>query len=299
MRRRTAALLLLLWAELLAAADVEFPLLQAFAWFPYGENGTPAPGRVGLDLRLSHSNLFSYHRDHGYFHDMELTSAVAAVRVGLSRRLAAELYLNARRSGGGFLDRGIERFHQLFGMPGAGRPLFPRNAFRYLYAGAFDLSSGRLAALPPVVALLAELTRTPRLWLRGRVAVGVPLAAVPGYAAGRAFLQAGVLGGWQEGPWRAEYSQYVALVGRPAWLGPERIRRLAWLGEARLGWRGVRAGFLWRTSTLTRHEMAHPALLVSLGCLVHRRLEIGVTEDLPPFDTSPDIGFYLRLRLGD
>jgi hypothetical protein len=109
------------------------PLLNLPACSP-----DPLPaGRTEVRVDADLGNDFSWEAGPGgrqtdlrYFIDGEHGTAAVTMRHGLGGRWTVGLRAPVRWRGGGFLDSIIEPFHNVFGFPDNGRPLFPENQLR-------------------------------------------------------------------------------------------------------------------------------------------------------------------------
>ncbi len=81
------AILVLMPAGLLRATDVEFPLVQSLAIFPYNDHHLLEKGDFSLSLSIANSNIYTYDVPRTNINDMELLSQTLSLRYGLGDRL--------------------------------------------------------------------------------------------------------------------------------------------------------------------------------------------------------------------
>ena len=288
--------LLLALALTVSAREVEFPLLQSISYFPYSDNSLLKKGELAGTVEMYYSNIFSFNLERPVFNDFEVFSATLGVRFGLWTGGTLELYCRQAVILGGILDRFIEDFHRTFHLPDDNRPEFPRNAVHYRYRDDFLYTGKQSGTSPLVLAFLKELYQTPVFSLKTRLAVGLPLAKKPGFSSDKAFLSVGLVIKYQRRRFSLELSNYLNLFKQPSWLADEDIRSSLFFSnlEANLG-RFI-LGFNFRTSVFKGGDIAHNAYQTYFGYKITRYLEFGFLEDFSPFDTTPDISVYLRVK---
>ena len=115
----------------------EFLLAQSTLSLPPLPARVPAGGRTDLRLDGDWGNDFGIEADPGgrlenlvFFVDGEHRTAALTVRHGFGRGWAAGLRVPVHWRGGGTLDSVIDPFHEIFGFPDSGRPLYDRNRLR-------------------------------------------------------------------------------------------------------------------------------------------------------------------------
>lgn len=291
-------LILLLFCAALSAADPGFPLVQSLASFPFDEEALPLErGRVASTLTLSAGNVFMFSDDGSTTSDLETLEVILALRLGISRSLCLEIYSRWSGIHGGWMDGLIENFHDAFGLPDNGRPIFPRDQVDYRLQDRFSLDRAQGVTGPFTAALTANLNRDRALSLGGRLGVQVSPAGAPGLLSGRPVLIAGGWLHWKRGKWMLGLSGHLAFFNPPAWLDDLAIHPRIFLAEAwaRLGW--FRAGLIHRTSPYRSGDQAHAGWQILLGVRLMRGVELRFQEDLAPFDSTPDVRFSIRLRL--
>ena len=123
----------------LLATRTQNPMfLQFFRFRPVGAP-PPAAGRGSLELTSEYTSYFRIDGetfDHFAALDGEVWRNVLRGRLGLGRSVALTIEVPALYAGGGFLDRYIEDYHDLFGFNQEGRDRNPDN--RYLFALVAD-----------------------------------------------------------------------------------------------------------------------------------------------------------------
>ncbi len=298
-RRWWLSPLALIWgAATLFAVDPEYPLFQSLATFPFPEQRETLRQGWEVGVRFAYANVFTRSYLDESISDFEIASLTLTGRKALTRRLTAEWALRFQATGGGFLDQPIEAFHRLLGYPVAGRDLYPKNRVHYRYLDRFDQTGETIGMAAPVLALSYRLIDKPGWDLVARVGGGLPWHSRPGFSSGRGFLLAGLVGGYGTGPFRLELSGHAAWFSPPSWLNRSDLRGQMFLLEPRLTYRQLSIALAVRTSPFRTGDLSSNGYLVSLGWRVSRRIEIGLTEDLSPYDTTPDVGLFLKWQIG-
>jgi hypothetical protein len=289
------AVLMTFWWTV-TAREVEFPLIQSITYFPYSDNSVLMKGEFSGSVELYHSNIFSFNQQRTVLNDFEVFSATLSLRYGLWKGGTLELYFHHAWLMGGFLDRFIEDFHRTFGLPDDDRPDFPRNAVHYKFLDDFFYLDNQSVASPLVVALLKELYHTPVFSLKTRLALGVPLVKKPGLSSDKAFLTAGLLLRYHKKRFSLELANYLSFFKQPSWLADADLRSSLFYSnlEANLG-RFI-LGFNFRTSPFKEEHLEQKAYQIYLGYKITRRLDFIFLEDFAPFDTTPDVSFYIRVK---
>jgi len=262
-------------------------------------------GRFSVELHGSLASSYGEHAkgDEAIILDGETAGLTGRWAYGLGDGWEVEAEMSWRRHSGGFLDRWIEDWHDLWGLPDGGRPEAPRDRIEYRYRGpqtrflvqepASGLSNLHLAAV-------REMGRSDNAALSIRTGVRLGIAD-----------EDRLLGGGDD--------FYVSINATGA---SASLRGLVW--HAQLGW--LRAGKLrilgamqrrnpwfasvgaewpvWRALTVKAQVDAHApiahsaltelgsvALLLTLGATwaisPELDLEFGFSEDLAPH-TGPD-----------
>lgn len=289
-----ALTLLFLAVGMLPANDLEFPLIQSFAYFPFTTTRALPRHAWSVDLSSAYSNIFAYDFDRTAISDMECFSTVVGVRHGFSATLTGEAYFRFSQINGGRLDHFIENFHEAFGLPVAGRDQFPRNQVNYSYFDRFSYTGNQAALSPLVVGVLKEFPLRGSCSLAARLALGIPLQTKPGFSNGKPFVTAGLAAGIHRRRFSLEASGYLSWFNKPGWLGERPCRTHMFFSEVKMTWGHLVTGMNFRTSPLRQGDLASTGCLAFIGARIGKRLELGVTEDFGAYDTSPDVGFYLR-----
>jgi hypothetical protein len=296
--RKTGTALFILCLILLVCGlrgDVEFPLVQSLAFFPFSDNRDLNRREMDLGLKIDYSNVYSLDFNQYGVNDFEMTGLVLSCRYGLLDGLTLELYYRYVGIFGGFLDGGIEAFHDFFNLPAARRDYYEANSVNYFYRSFFDYNHSTGIGSPLVLSVLKSLAGNPHLKVSGRLFLGIPLYSKPGLVSDRIFGGAGVVGLFTKGHFRAESSLHMSFLGQPEWLAAEELRSFVILFNLELGFRGLRAGLNVKTSPYTSDYFSSNAHQLYVGYRFSRWIEIGIVEDLPPMDTTPDVGFYIKL----
>ena len=296
------------------------------------------PGNWGVEVELGYQNTWALSRNvKNYLNSLPGRRALGPAEVQAIRDLPGEAYLvdfelglldvrfhrrltehwgvYAAVSGafytGGFLDGGIEKFHDTLGFPPAGRPAVRRNDKNVI----LDLKGTQLyqPALPesglldPVFGVRYQLAPSPAPWnLVIEGAVKTPIGGE------RAFLSTGDFDfGMQVTLQRfmQRHAVYASLAGvytRPSLIATTLSTQV--VPTAILGYEykwtestNVNAQFYASPSVYKRadtdlDELRKPKYLVSLGFRYRigaSVLTFGVTENIANYDNSPDIGFQL------
>lgn len=279
--------------------EVEFPLVQSMVYFPYSDNSQLEKGDYSLGMDLHYSNVYMFNHYRTIINDFEMFSGTLRFRYGLSDRLGLNLEVYCRWSTifGGFLDRGVERFHDFLGLPHNSRDEFPRYSVNYRYKDYFYHRSGKSALSPLTAALFKTLYVSDRFSLKTRVSVGIPLSDITGLSSSKPFFTGGVIVDYKKDRFFLDFSNYLAFTGTPGWLDGEALRKLIYFSRLELRWKRFIGGISFRTSPFAEDDIAHPAYQFYLGYRISRYLDVIILEDLGPFDTTPDVGFGLRIRV--
>jgi hypothetical protein len=281
----------------LRAGDVEHPLMQSFTYFPFNDNSSVARGKLAVNLDLSYSNVYMFNDGYTVLNDFENFSGTIAFRCGLTRTGTLEVYYRHTFIMGGILDKFIEDFHRFFKLPDNNRGDFPRNSVNYRFKDAYLYTGGENAASPLTVAYLKEFYRGEGITLKGRLAIGIPLSSKPGFSSGKPFITAGVVAEYRKKWFSAQWSGYLSYMKAPKWLQGEPMKSRVFFTQLELrAWRFI-GGLVYRSSPFLQGDMAHGAYQGYLGYRISRRFEFIINEDFEPFDTTPDIGFHLRVKI--
>jgi len=296
------------------------------------------PGNWGVEVELGYQNTWALSNNvKSYLDSLQGRRALGPTEIQAIRDLPGEAYLvdlelglldftfhrkftdhwgvYAAVSGvfysGGFLDGGIEWFHDSFGFSPAGRPAVRRNDINVI----FDLKSTQLyqpslpdsGLLDPVLGVRYTLAQSPTPWnLVIEGAVKVPIGGE------RPFLSTGHYDfGLQITLQRflnhhAAYASLAAVHTRVSAISPTSDTQV--VPTLILGyeykwteWTNLNAQFYASPSVYKRadtdlDELTKPKYQVSLGVRYRigaSLLTFGVTENVANYNNSPDIGFQL------
>jgi hypothetical protein len=246
-----------------------------------------------------------------YLVDLEMGLLDATFHRKLNERWGAYVALSGVSYGGGFMDGGIEWFHDSFGYPPAGRPAVKRNDVNVI----FDLKSVQLtqADLPesglldPVFGARYQLAERPAAW--NLVIEGAVKAALAGE---RAFLSTGH---WDFGTQitlqrfmqrHAAYASLAAVLTRPGGIATASGTQVVptailgyeyrWTGNTNLNAQVYASPSRFKRADTDLGELRDPKYQVSLGFRYRvdsSVLTFAVTENVANYNNSPDIGFQL------
>ena len=246
-----------------------------------------------------------------YLVDFEMGLLDVTFHRRLTGRWSAYAALSGVSYGGGFMDGGIEWFHDAFGLPPAGRPAVERNDINVI----FDLKSVQLTQpdlpesglLDPVFGVRYQLAERPAAWILViEGAVKVPVAGE------RAFLSTGH---WDFGTQitlqrfmqrHAAYASLAAVHTRPSTIATASGTQVVptailgyeyqWTGNTNLNAQIYASPSIFKRADTDLEELRNPKYQVSLGFryrIDSSVLTFAVTENVANYDNSPDIGFQL------
>jgi len=282
---------------ILQATDVEFPLVQSMSYFPYSENNTLKKKDYSLSLNMYYSNIYMFDYERTTVNDMEMLSSTLAFRYGFSPRVTFELYYRFVFSFGGIMDRLIVDFHKLFGLSAGGRSEYPRNEVNYRYKDAFSHRGSPMGQSPLVLGVLGHLYSKGNFRLNGRLALGLPLSAKPGFSSSKPFFTAGVILLYKKKNISVNFSNHLSFFGNPNWLGDEDLKNRVFHSEVRLDYKKIFGGLLYRSSPFRMNDLANGAYQVYIGYKIGKYFELSLVEEFPPTDTLPDVSFHLTVDL--
>ena len=296
----------------------EFLLAQSLLTLPPMGPALLAAGATEVRLDADWGNDFGIEADPGgrladvlFFVDGEHRSAALTVRRGFGGgwTLGARMPLHWR--GGGWLDSVIDPFHDLFGFPDSGRPLYPRGRLRLegrtreqqaiawagragSGTGSLEVEAGRVlrgvASRGPAIAIIARgaLPLSTGAFADGGGGVGAQVVA--SLPLSPRFDAHGGLGGTALGPAHREGIDYARNRAH---------------GFAALEWRPIRAWSAlvqWEASSrLVTGIDGYPAaqLALRLGSKVDLgprwRVEGGFVEGIKDLDATVDFGVFLAV----
>lgn len=307
-KRHCLVLFILVSVTSLQARVMEFPLIQSMTFFPYAEQTLLEKEEISVSFNLNYSNVYMFERKGEETHtinDFEISSPTLAFRYGLFKGVTLEFYYRLSSVFGGQLDTFIENFHDSFNLPDNQRPQYPRDSVHFKYQDYFQYYQRKSFVSPLVFSLLAPVYRSPRFSVKTRIAIGIPLAELPGFVSDKPFLTTGLImgfGGDKLAPsgfphFSLDMSGYLSFFKQPQWLEGEDLSSQVFYSDIRLGLGRFIAGFSFRTSPFKRGDIANSAKQLYFGYRFGKSIELIILEDLAPFDTSPDISINLRIKL--
>jgi len=283
----------------LYAVDVEFPLIQSIAYFPYSEHHTLGKGDFSLSLDMFYSNVYMYDFQRTTINDMETWSTILGFRYGISNRVTLELYYRTMVVYGGVMDKLIIDFHKLFGMTEGGRNDYPRNRVNYRYKDIFSYDKSLFTQAPLVLGMVGNLYRAGNFSINGRAAVGIPVAPKPGFSSSKPFYTAGVIFSYQKknGKLSIDFSNHISFFTKPTWLFKEDLRGNIFLSDLRVNYRKVFGGLGYRGTPFKTGDLSNNAYLIYIGFKFLKHFEFSMVEEFPPVDTTPDVSFNLKIQV--
>ena len=262
-------------------------------------------GRLRVELHGSLASSYGQHveGDEAIILDGETKGLTARWAWGLGDGWEVEAETSWRRHSGGFLDRWIEDWHDLWGLPDGGRPEAPRDRLEYRYLGPRAQFSLRESAAGPSDLHLAAVRD---MWRSDNAALSIRTGVKLGIGD-----EDRLLGGGDDYYVSINATGASAKLGGLVWhaqLGWLRARELRILGaiQRRNPWfAGVGVEWpVWRSLTVKTQVDAHApvatsaltelgsvALLLTVGVTwsisPELELEFGFSEDIAPH-TGPD-----------
>lgn len=282
-----------------SVAGVEFPLVQAMGYFPFFENKSLKKSDLTVLLKGYYSNIYSYNFNdtESMVNDFELASIYLAFRYGIFEKTVLELFYRYFYIYGGFLDKSIEDFHNLFGLPSAGRENFPRNRVHYEYDEYFGYESSTGTHSPLIFSVLQRFSRSDAFNIYGRFFVGVPLKAKPGFVSDKLFYGSGLVLNYEKNNFSIGLASYIAFFNKPEWMNGADLNNSIFYSDLQLTFRRFKAGVILKTSPIKEGNLSHNAHQVYVGYKISNNFEIGFLEDLARFDTTPDICLYFWVKI--
>jgi len=278
------------------AKDVEFPLVQSFAYYPYSENDILSANKFSMCIDIYHSNIFTFHRDDNLMNDFELTSFTLGTRYGLTNSITLEVFIRYMTMNGGFLDGFIENFHSFFGLPTAYRPNYSRDIVSYYNNNYFSYSENTGTMSPVILSLLTNIFSEDNFNVKTRIALGIPLKSKPGLSSDKAFLTTGLIFTYNKDRFRLDFSNYLSWFKTPEWFADVELKSKTFFTELRITYKRFLTGFIFKTSPLVYSESSANAYQIQFGYKISNKIEFLILEDFAPFDTSPDISFNLCVK---
>lgn len=277
--------------------SVEFPLVQSFSFFPFVENKTLEKKRFSLSLHTAYSNIYALDFEEMGVNDFEMVSFSLLARFGLLNQFTLELTYRYFYVYGGFLDGAVEAFHELFKLPDARRDEYPIDEVNYYYRHYFQYSHSTGGSSPLLFSVLKKFVNSKKINVQGRLFLGIPFVSKPGFVSDKLFWGAGLIFTSFFNDFWVEASVHFSFFRRPEWIDEENLGSMIYLYKLQLGHRRIYSGFIVKTTPFKEGYYSRNAHQVYLGFKVSRSIEVGISEDLPPFDTTPDIHFYFIFRI--
>jgi hypothetical protein len=300
------------WAAPLPTVD-QNPLTAVYGLPPPQDARLQAPGSRAFTASMNISNTLNIDAtaDELLFMDGETHRLDLILDLGLNERWSLRLVLPWMEHGPGFMDRPIDRFHEIFGMPEGERAsqpndrllfAFQRQGEQWLYIDTTQAGVGDLRLI-----INRRLYRTEQ----AAYSISTALKAPSGEAkkltgSGAADIAFWGAGYWQLGP-ELESSASLGLLfpGEGAVLTRYQTDQVAF-GHAGLQWTvwpgtAVKLQFDWHTNFYEGTDSAFlgDVLQFSFGgswrLSPDTELDFSLTEDIK-VDASPDASFHFGLR---
>jgi hypothetical protein len=183
-------------------SDVEFPLVQSLALFPYSDSSLLNKKQLSIGLKADYSNIYSLDFNKTGIIDFEISSFTLSFRYGISDGFILELYYRYFAVYGGFLDGGIDAFHDFFNLPSARRNNYPANTVNYFFQEYFQYNHSTGTSSPLVFSVLKSLGHSRNFNLSGRLFLGIPFQSKPGFVSDRVFWGGRYTGNVYPGPFQ-------------------------------------------------------------------------------------------------
>lgn len=283
------------WA--LDAVDVEFPLIQSMSYFPYSNHHTLLENHWRFGVDIYYSNIYMFDYDRTTVNDMEMLSTTLAVNYGLSNRITLELYYRFMFSFGGLMDGLIVNFHDFFGLAEGGRNEYPQDMVNYRYKDAFSYGNSTRGQSPLILGVLGNLYQKGNFYLNGRLALGLPLSAKPGFSSNKLFMTVGLIFSYKKKNFSIDFSNHLSSFKNPDWLEAEDIKTRIFHSEIRIDYKRLFGGFLYKSTPFRVGDLANGAYQVYIGYKIWKYFELSMVEEFPPMDTTPDVSFNLKIKL--
>lgn len=302
------------WAAPLLTVD-QNPLTAVYGLPLPQDARLPAPGAgtVTASINLSNTLNIDASPEELLFMDGETHRFNLILDRGLNERWSLRLVLPWMEHGPGFLDRPIDRFHEIFDMPEGERSTQPRDRLRFAFQREGEqllyIDSARSGAGDLRLILNRQLHRTEQAAYSLSGGVKAPSGdsgkLTGSGAADAAFWAAGH---WQTGK-SLESSASLGLLfpGKGEILARYQTQQVAF-GHAGLQWKirpeaAVKLQLDWHTNFYKNTDSAFLGDVLQLSFGGTWRLEQGMeldfalTEDIK-VDASPDANFNISLRVG-
>lgn len=273
--------------------DVEFPAIQAFAYYPYNSDQLPGKNNYRITADVYYSNIYMFNVDRSVINDFEAASLVVGAGYGLSEDTVVEFYLKGSVLYGGIMDKLIMDFHEVFGLNEGGRGEYPRNKVNIRNGEYFSYQENQFVLSSPVVGIVSRLYGNRGLEILVRGGVGIPLNSRPGLVSNNPFLNTGIIFVYKKGKTAVKLSGYLSFFKRPKWIDPEKVSSRMFMTNGEIISGRVFGGFILRTSPFLGGDISNKALQIYLGYKISNSLKISMFEEIPPMDTIPDVTFRI------
>jgi hypothetical protein len=292
---------LLLFAAILSGiyADIEFPLTQSLVHLPYLDNSLLPKGESSLYACFTVSNICVGLRNDKTIVDFEQSSAKFHYRYGISSRLTLGFSFVGTLINGGFMDKFISGFHDIFGLPNGFRNLRADDTVKYRSEKIFEYLNKKAFVNSPHLSVFYNLVKSKRFTINIRGSLGIPLNQIAGFTNNKPSLDIGLIGQYGDDNLRVESSNYIAGFSTPSWLDQSFLKsNLLFYSETRLIYKWIILGAKLRSSPLKLKYFSSMGSSLILGVSLFKgRVELLFHEDLPPLHTTPDIGLEITFRI--
>jgi hypothetical protein len=282
----------------LNAMDVEFPLIQSMSYFPYSDHHTLFKNHWRFSLNTYYSNIYMFDHERTTVNDMETLSTTLALGYGLTGGITLEVYYRFIFAFGGLMDGLIVNFHDLFGLSEGGRNEYPRNEVNYRYKDVFSYENNTTGQSPLIFGVLGKLYQEGNFYLNGRIALGLPVSSKPGFSSNKPFITVGLILLYKGKNFSIDFSNHVSLFKNPHWLAAGDLKKRVFHSEIRVNYRRLFGGFLYKSTPFPMNDLSNGAYQVYIGYKIWKYFELSLVEEFPPMDTTPDVSFNLKIKLG-
>lgn len=291
------ACLLLIISAALRAQEINFPLIQALAWIPPGENNLLLPGNRTWQFDVSDANLFSFSRDMKVINDMSAFSVYMNYRRGISAALTFEVSGGLRFIYDSGSDQFIKKVDAALGFSDSGRDVFPERTIHYKFKEHFYYNRDQWVPAPLTFGLTGKVFRIGNMALNSRLNIGIPLGNQPGFSSKKVFALAGLMFEYAHGKLTVSGAAQMAFFKKPTWLANEQVGHSYFEANLKIRLSNFLLGTIFRTSPFAFAENGNSGKMIYIGYLIKNLFEIGFMEDIPPMDTVPDVALYLKIHL--
>ena len=242
---------LMLSCMVLSGEDIESPLFQSFAYYPYQVDTLLGTNNFSMNVNLSCSNLIHVFRYSLNETDMEIFSGIWALRYGLFKKTTIELYIKNSYANPGILDGFISWFHNTFGFPNDSRDLVDDFRVAYRFKDEFGYVKEKFVLHSPVLSSLTQIFSYKKFKAKLRFGLGIPVNHVPGFTAGRFFFTVGIINQFTSRDFKVSLSKYFSFFKKPEWLGSEYLKsNVQFFFRVKLNYKWMIFGATFRTSPI-------------------------------------------------